>query len=87
MKCDENWPKHFNRLQEFCKTPPDFQSASYLERYNILCRKLTHERLYTTATTWRRRARANTSKSELTGLKTFITNFAGHIAAEAARDA
>jgi hypothetical protein len=25
--------------------------------------------------------------SELIGLKTFITNFAGHIAAEAARDA
>ena len=29
---------------------PDFQSASYLDRYNILCRKLAQERLYTTAT-------------------------------------
>jgi hypothetical protein len=29
---------------------PDFKSASYLERYNIFCRKLTQERLYTTAT-------------------------------------
>ncbi len=24
--------------------------ASYLERYNVLCRELTQERLYTTAT-------------------------------------
>lgn len=69
---------------------PDFQGASYLERYNILCRKLIHERLYTTATIMASpRTAASTGEyselSELTGLKTFITNFAGHIAAEAAR--
>ena len=29
---------------------PEFRGASYLERYNILCRKLAQERLYTTAT-------------------------------------
>jgi hypothetical protein len=29
---------------------PDLKSASYLERYNILCRKFTQERLYTRAT-------------------------------------
>jgi Restriction endonuclease XhoI len=29
---------------------PEFKGASYLERYNILCRKLTQERLYSTAT-------------------------------------
>jgi Restriction endonuclease XhoI len=61
---------------------PDFQGASYLERYNILCRKLTHERLYTTATIMASpRTAASTGEylelSELTGLKTFITNFAG----------
>jgi hypothetical protein len=71
---------------------PDFQGASYLERYNILCRKLTHERLYTTATIIASpRTAAGTGDyielSELTSLKTFITNFAGHIAAEAAREA
>jgi len=69
---------------------PDFQGASYLERYNILCRKLAHERLYTTATIIASpRTAANTGEfselSDLTGLKTFITSFAGHIAAEAAR--
>ena len=69
---------------------PEFQGASYLERYNILCRKLTQERLYTTATVMASpRTAAETGDfadlSELTGLKTFVTSFAGHIAAEAAR--
>lgn len=69
---------------------PEFRSASYLERYAILCRKLTQERLYTTATIVAspRTAAASgdySDVSELTSLKTFITNFAGHIAAEASR--
>jgi hypothetical protein len=69
---------------------PDFQGASYLERYNVLCRKLAQERLYTTATIMASpRTAVDTGEftelSELTGLKTFITSFAGHIAAEAAR--
>jgi hypothetical protein len=71
---------------------PDFEGASYLERYNILCRKLTHERLYTTATIMASpRTAASTGEylelSELTSLKTSITIFAGRIAAEAARTA
>ncbi|QGN00029.1 PaeR7I family type II restriction endonuclease [Methylocystis parvus] len=69
---------------------PDFRGASYIERYNILCRKLVQERLYTTATIMASpRTAAETGDyvdlSELTGLKTFVTSFAGHIAAEAAR--
>lgn len=69
---------------------PDFKNASYLDRYNILCRKLTQERLYTTATVLATprsavKTGAYTDMSELTSLKTFITSFAGHIAAEAAR--
>jgi hypothetical protein len=69
---------------------PDFRGASYLERYNILCRKLAQERLYSTATILASPRTAVTTGefanlSELTGLKTFITSFAGHIAAEAAR--
>jgi hypothetical protein len=70
---------------------PEFKNASYLERYNILCRKLTQERLYSTATVLASpRTAADsghyTDLSELTSLKTFITSFAGHIAAEAARE-
>lgn len=72
------------------ETFAEFKGASYLERYNILCRKLAQERLYTTATIMASpRSAATTGEfvelSELTGLKTFITSFAGHIAAEAAR--
>jgi hypothetical protein len=71
-------------------TFPEFRSASYLERYNILCRKLMQEQHYTTATLLASpRTAAMTGDyselSELTGLKTFIASFAGHIAAEAAR--
>jgi hypothetical protein len=72
------------------KVFPEFRSASYLERYNILCRKLAQERLYSTATIIASPRTAVTTGeftelSELTGLKTFVTSFAGHIAAVAAR--
>src|SRR6202167_4999468 len=67
---------------------PEFKGASYLDRYNILCRKLTQERLYSTATVvasprTAADSGAYTNLSELTSLKTFVTSFAGHIAAEA----
>jgi len=69
---------------------PEFEGASYAKRYNILCRKLVQEQLYTTASflTSSRSALDTgdyTELSELTGLKTFVTELAGHVAAEAAR--
>jgi hypothetical protein len=69
---------------------PEFQGVSYAERYNVLCRKLVQEQLYTTATVIAspRTATADgafSDLSEMTSLKTFVTSFAGHIAAEAAR--
>ena len=69
----------------------EFQNASYIQRYDILCKKLVHERLYTTATVLASpRTGITTGEyvtlSDLTSLKTFVTNFAGHIAAEASRD-
>jgi len=74
---------HFPVFQEF-------NGASYADRYNILCRKLIQEQLYTTATLLiSPRSAISTGDyselSEMTRLKTFITTFAGHIAAEAAR--
>lgn len=69
---------------------PEFRGACYLERYNnILCRKLVQEQLHTTATIIASpRAAAETGEyvdlSKLRGLKTFVTSFAGHNAAEAA---
>lgn len=68
----------------------EFQGASYADRYNILCRKLVQEQLYTAATVLlspRSAIRTGhyTEMSQMTGFKTFVTSFAGHIAAAAAR--
>ena len=69
---------------------PAFEGVSYLKRYDLLCRRLVRERLYTTAAVISSpRSVAETgehgSLSEMTGLKTFVTSLAGHVAAEAAR--
>lgn len=68
----------------------EFKEASYLQRYDLLCQKLIQEQLYTTAsviTSQRTAARTGkfTELSPMTGLKTFVTSLAGHIAAESAR--
>ncbi len=67
-----------------------FDGASYLKRYDILCRRLVTEQLYSTASVISSprsavRTGAYRSQSEMTGLKAFVTTLAGHIAAEAAR--
>lgn len=67
-----------------------FQGASYVQRYELLCQRLVREQLYTTATLLvsPRTAAADgqySELSEMTGLRTFVTSLAGHIAAEAAR--
>lgn len=69
---------------------PEFEGASYLKRYDVLCQRLVRERLYTTASLLTSpRDAADTgafaSLSEMTSLKTFVTSLAGHIAAEAVR--
>ena len=69
---------------------PEFQGASYLKRYDILCRRLVQENLYGAASVLTSPRTADTTGeydelSELTSLKTFITTLAGHIAADAAR--
>ncbi len=68
----------------------DFKGASYLKRYDLLCQKLVQEQLYTTAcviTAPREAAKTGefAELSPMTGLKTFVTSLAGHVAAEAAR--
>ena len=69
---------------------PEFQGASYLKRYDILCQRLVQEQLYTTASVITSPRSAvetgeHSSMSAMTDLKTFITSLAGHVAAEAAR--
>ena len=68
-----------------------FEGTSYLERYDLLCRRLVREQLYTTAAMISSPRSAvetgeHESRSEMTGLRTFVRSLAGHIAAEAARE-
>ncbi|MEA2068007.1 MAG: PaeR7I family type II restriction endonuclease [Verrucomicrobiota bacterium] len=69
---------------------PEFKTASYADRYDLLCQKLVQENLYTAATTILSPRNAKTTGayselSELTGPKNFLITLAGHISAEAAR--
>jgi len=69
---------------------PEFKGASYATRYDILCKKLVQEGLYSGSTFLCSPRTADqdgtyNSMSELTSLKSFVTAFAGHIAAVAAR--
>ncbi|MCP4579888.1 MAG: restriction endonuclease [Deltaproteobacteria bacterium] len=71
---------------------PVFNDASYVERYNILCRKLVKERLYSAASVILSPRTAletgeYTELSQLTNLRTFVSSLAGHMASEAARAA
>lgn len=69
---------------------PDFVGASYLKRYDLLCQKLVKEQLYTAASVIATprtalRSGAYSDMSGMTGLRSFVASFAGHIAAQAAR--
>ncbi|MCI4645505.1 MAG: PaeR7I family type II restriction endonuclease [Hyphomonadaceae bacterium] len=69
---------------------PEFEGASYLKRYDLLCEKLVQERLYTAASVIASpksavKSGAFENMSEMTSLKSFVSTFAGHIAAEATR--
>jgi len=71
---------------------PEFQGASYLSRYEILCQRLVKEQLYSTASVLASPRTAVTSGeyrdlSDMTSLKTFVTALGGHFATEAARSA
>jgi Restriction endonuclease XhoI len=74
---------HFPVFQEF-------KGASYLDRYDLLCQRLAQEQLYTTAaliTSPRDAAKSGAfaELSPMTGLRTFVTGLAGHVATAAAR--
>lgn len=76
-------PSHFPVFKEF-------QGASYADRYQILCRKLVLEQLYTAASVITSpRSAVHTGEysemSDITGLRAFVSSLAGHIATEAAK--
>ena len=64
---------------------PEFEAASYLKRYDLLCQKLIQEQLYSSASliTTPRSSSINGDYKEmspLTGLRSFVSSLAGHIA-------
>jgi len=68
----------------------EYHGASYADRYNILCRKLIQEKLYTAASVITSpRTAIDTGEYEelsaLTGLKTFVTELAAHVAKESTK--
>ena len=69
---------------------PEFRDTSYSQRYDLLCKRLVREGLYSSATMLASpRSAGNRGRyrhfSELTSLKRFVTEFAGHVASAAAR--
>lgn len=68
---------------------PEFENISYATRYDLFCRKLMEERLYTSAAlilSARNGKNSGTysSHSELTSIRNFFAALAGHVATEAA---
>jgi type II restriction enzyme len=68
----------------------EFRGASYIRRYDLLCQKLVREQLYTAASVITAPKNAAhdgryTEYSEMTNLKSFVTQLAGHVATVAAR--
>ena len=69
---------------------PEFEGASYLKRYDVLCQRLIQEQLYSVAsviTSNRDAAKTGAfgEMSNLTNLNAFVVAIAGHMATEAAR--
>lgn len=74
------------------KVFPEWLDASYIQRYDQLCQKLVKEGLYSAAALLATpphsaETGAYEEVSKLSSLEYFVTSFAGHIAAEAARQA
>lgn len=69
---------------------PEFRGASYAERYNLLCKRLMQEKLYSSAALLVSPRSAGKSGeygelAELTGIRGFFAGFAARVAVEAAR--
>ncbi len=89
----EDCDKSRSPVKENCHNFPmfaEFRGASYAERYNLLCKRLMQEKLYSSAALLLSpRTAGKTGKhvdlSELTGIRSFFAGFAARVAVEAAR--
>ena len=71
---------------------PEFKGASYCDRYNLLCKRLVKEQLYTAAALlFSPRSGLESGEysdlSEMTSIRTFFAGFAARVAIEAVRGA
>lgn len=87
--CDKSNAPITNEEPHF-PVDPEFEGASYSKRYDLLCKRLVQEGLYTSASFLASPRNAASDGryqhlSELTSLKMFVTKFTGHIATVAAR--
>ena len=67
---------------------PEYRNTSYAELYDSLCKKLIMDGLYTAATVIvapraASKSGAYSEMSDMTGLKSFVSTLAAHVAAEA----
>jgi len=65
---------------------PEFNGTSYIDRYNLLCKKLMKEKLYTAASLIISPKEANKNGSfksmdRMTGIDSFVCSLASNIAA------
>jgi hypothetical protein len=89
----EDCDKSRSPVKETCHNFPmflEFRGASYAERYNLLCKRLMQEKLYSSAALLLSpRTAGKTGKyldlSELTSIRSFFAGFAARVAVEAAR--
>lgn len=69
----QNYAPHF-------PVRPEFEGASYLDRYQILCQKLIRERHYSSAALlWTSSAREYGDVSAETSLTSFLASFSSHL--------
>lgn len=89
----EDCNKSRSPVKESCENFPifpEFQGASYSERYNLLCKRLVKEKLYTAAALMMSpRKGLKTGEysdlADMTNIRTFFAGFAARIAVEATR--
>lgn len=77
---DKNSLSVVKNSEPYYEVLPEFKSANYIDRYNILCRKLVAERHYTsTALIWTEDESSYGSVSEATSFETLVESFIGNI--------
>ena len=87
--CDQSNTAVSDREPHF-PVDSEFKGASYAQRYDLLCKRLVQEGLYSSAALLLSPQKASVDGqhrhlNEMSSIRTFVTGFAGHVAAVGAR--